>query len=174
MTPSTRPVVSIRAAFGLACALALTAACAPAPPPDTRAADEAAIRTADQALSAAAKDLDRFMAAWTADGVMMPPNQPMASGTAAVRTTFGAMLAAPNLNVSWTPTTVDVARSGDLGYSIGTYSLTMDGPDGKPIADHGKYTTIWKKQTDGTWKVAADIFNSDVPLPAPPSPPAKH
>jgi hypothetical protein len=26
-----------------------------------------------------------------------------------------------------------------------------------------KYVTAWKKQSDGTWKVTADIFNSDLP-----------
>jgi ketosteroid isomerase-like protein len=36
----------------------------------------------------------------------------------------------------------------------------MDGPDG-PISIDGKYMTVWKKQSDGTWRVAADMFNAN-------------
>ena len=35
---------------------------------------------------------------------------------------------------------------------------------GKPMKDHGKYVEIFKKQADGTWKVVADIWNSDLPV----------
>jgi ketosteroid isomerase-like protein len=44
--------------------------------------------------------------------------------------------------------------------------LTTPDPAGKPVTDRGKYVTIWKKQADGSWKVIADIFNSDLPMPA--------
>jgi ketosteroid isomerase-like protein len=33
------------------------------------------------------------------------------------------------------------------------------------VEDRGKYLEIWKRQADGSWKVALDIFNSDLPLP---------
>jgi ketosteroid isomerase-like protein len=36
------------------------------------------------------------------------------------------------------------------------------------VTDHGKYVAVWKKQADGNWKVAVDIWNTDLPLPAPP------
>ena len=51
-------------------------------------------------------------------------------------------------------------------YSIGTYELSFTDPKGRLIKDHGKYVTIWHTQADGSWKVALDIFNSDLPLPA--------
>src|SRR6266550_3141383 len=38
---------------------------------------------------------------------------------------------------------------------------------GKPSVDRGKYVAVWKKQADGNWKVALDIWNTDLPLPAP-------
>ena len=80
---------------------------------------------------------------------------------------MGQQMAMPGFSVSWVASAVDVAASGDLGYSIGTYQFQMLMPDGSPMSDHGKYTTIWKKQTDGSWKVAVDIYNSDVPMPMP-------
>jgi ketosteroid isomerase-like protein len=64
---------------------------------------------------------------------------------------------------------VEVARSGDLGYSQGTYDLTFNDPSGKPMTDRGKYLEVWKKQADGSWKCAVDTFNSDLPAAPPPS-----
>ena len=66
---------------------------------------------------------------------------------------------------------MDVARSGEMGYIYGTYTLSMKGPSGKIEDDKGKMVEVWKKQADGKWKCVADIFNTDLPLPAPP--PAK-
>ncbi len=63
---------------------------------------------------------------------------------------------------------MEVARSGELAYLNGTYELTMNDASGKPANDRGKYVEVWKKQADGAWKCVADIWNSDLPAPAPP------
>lgn len=146
------------------------AACAPAPPaapPDTRAQDEAAIREADAAFAAAAasKDLDVIMGFFTDDAMALGPNAPMLSGRAALRAEWETMLATPGLSISWAPTHVVVARSGDVGYSIGSAQMGMTGPDGAAMTDNMKYVTIWHKQADGSWKVAVDAYNSNTPLP---------
>jgi uncharacterized protein (TIGR02246 family) len=158
--------------LGLAVALAVAGACSPAPPPDTRAEDEAAIRAAETSWSqaAGAKDLDRFVSYYAPDAVVLAPNAPMASDPAAIRKLIGELMAMPGFSISWGPTKVEVARSGDIGYAIGTYAMTMTGPDGKPMEDKGKYTTTWKKQADGSWKAVVDMFNTDMPLPPPPPP----
>jgi len=70
----------------------------------------------------------------------------------------------PGFTIKWKATKADIARSGDMGYSIGSYDLSVNDAQGKPMTDHGKYTTIWKKQTDGSWKVAVDMFNTDMPM----------
>jgi ketosteroid isomerase-like protein len=41
--------------------------------------------------------------------------------------------------------------------------MTIQGPDGKAITDHGKDLAVWEKQGDGSWKMVADTFNSDLP-----------
>jgi ketosteroid isomerase-like protein len=64
---------------------------------------------------------------------------------------------------------VEVARSGDLAYIMGTYQLTMKDAQGNAVPDHGKFVEVWEKQPDGKWKVGADIFNSDLPLPPAPA-----
>jgi len=37
-------------------------------------------------------------------------------------------------------------------------------PKGVASADHGKFVEVWRKQADGKWKCAVDIFNSDIPV----------
>jgi len=137
------------------------------PAPDTRAADEAAIRQADAAWSktAEANQLDEMNGYFLEDAVLLAPNEPIANGKEVIRKTTGAMFAMPGFKIKWQPTKVEAARSGDFGYSVGTYELSLNDPKGKPMTDRGKYTTVWKKQVDGSWKVALDMFNSDLPMP---------
>jgi ketosteroid isomerase-like protein len=62
--------------------------------------------------------------------------------------------------LTWTPVKADMAASGDLGYTYGNYVYTAKNKEGKPVANYGKYTSIWKKQKDGQWKVVVDMGNS--------------
>jgi ketosteroid isomerase-like protein len=158
------------------CLLLLVPGCAPQEPaaaPDNRAADEAAIRKADMdwANAAQSKQVDAWVAYYSDDAMVLPPNEKLSTGKEAIRKAIGDLLAAPGFSVKWETAKVEVARSGDIGYSQGTYELTMNDPKGNPVTDHGKYVEIWKKQPDGSWKCAVDMFNSD--LPAAPPPPSK-
>jgi ketosteroid isomerase-like protein len=68
--------------------------------------------------------------------------------------------------LTWQPTRADVSRSGDLGYTVGSFERKSSDPQGNPAVRRGKYVTIWKKQADGNWKVVVDIGNLDQPPPA--------
>jgi ketosteroid isomerase-like protein len=140
-----------------------------ATPPDTRAADEAAVRKADSDWAAAAqsKQVDTWVAFYTDDAVVLPPNDNAATTKDAVRKAVGGLLALPALSVNWQTAKVETARSGDLAYSQGTYQLSFKDPKGKPVSDHGKYVEVWKKQTDGSWKCVVDTWNSDLPATPP-------
>ena len=63
-------------------------------------------------------------------------------------------------SLTWTPVKAEMAASGDLGYTYGNYVYTAKNKDGKLVANYGKYTSIWKKQKDGQWKVVVDMGNS--------------
>ena len=136
-------------------------------PQSSRSADEAAIREADAQWSKAAGslDVDKTVAFYSDDASVLPPNEPIANTKEAIRATWAALLA-PGTAISWEPSKVEVAKSGDLAYLIGTYKLSMKGPDGKAMDDHGKMVEVWKKQPNKQWKCVADIFNSDVAMPS--------
>ena len=63
-------------------------------------------------------------------------------------------------SLSWTPVRGDMAASGDLGYTYGNYVFKSKNKDGKIVSSYGKYMSVWKKQKDGSWKVAVDMGNS--------------
>ena len=149
--------------------VALIYACQPAPP-DTRATDERAIRDADTAWlkAAQAKDCAGWVSFFSDDASWLPANAPILTGKQAISGYCSQMVANPGFAISWQATKVEVSRASDLAYAIGTYELTLNDPKGKPVTDRGKWVAVWKKQPNSTWKVAADIFNSDQPLPAPP------
>jgi uncharacterized protein (TIGR02246 family) len=145
---------------------------APAPAHDTRAADEAAVRKADAdwVKAAQTKKVEDWVAFYAEDAVILPPNEKTTLGKEAIRKPIAELLGTPGLSISWEPTKVEVATSGDLAYLYGTYQMTATGPDGKPMSDTGKMLEIWKKQADGGWKCVVDTWSSDLPpAPAPPA-----
>ncbi len=145
----------------------LLLACQPQAPPDTRAADEQAIRdTYAECLKASqAKDLERVLSCWADDGSVFPPNAPIATGKEAIRPFYSELYTNPGFALSSQQTKVEVSHAGDLAYDVGAYELTLNDPQGKPVTDRGKFVHVWKKQPDGSWKAVVAIFNSDQPAP---------
>lgn len=58
--------------------------------------------------------------------------------------------------LSWSPDFVDVAASGDLGYTYGHYIFSYIDSAGTTVADTGIFHTVWKKKPDGTWRFVWD------------------
>jgi uncharacterized protein (TIGR02246 family) len=136
---------------------------------DTRVQDERAIRAADAATlkSAQAKDVDGAVANYAEDAVWLPPNAPMVDGKGSIRAGWAKLIGNPGFNIDWQVDKLEIARGGDLAYVIYTYQLALVDAQGKAIDDHGKNMAVWKKQADGSWKMAAESFNSDLPVAAP-------
>lgn len=57
--------------------------------------------------------------------------------------------------LTWIPISADVARSGEIGFTYGTYSMQIkDGP-----REEGTYCTVWHKDTAKKWKFILDTGN---------------
>lgn len=138
-------------------------ACQPAAPAGLSAADEQALRAADAASVAhiVAKDWAGFAGDFAENGVLLPPNGEPVTGRAAIQTWAGAFPPMTEFKGGAT----DVLGSGDLAVVQGTYALVLAPPGAPaPVSDHGKYLAVYRKQTDGSWKVVRDIWNSNLPL----------
>lgn len=102
-----------------------------------------------------------FLAHIAPDGVLLAAGYEK-RGEAVVREQYAENK--PGIVLSWKPEIVDVAASGDLGYTTGPYELRISGKDGAPPTIHtGRYLTVWKRQPDGTWKFVIDGGTQDKP-----------
>ncbi|MFQ5704533.1 MAG: YybH family protein [Gemmatimonadales bacterium] len=139
-------------------------ACAPQPEQPDLAAEEQAIRDLDRRWvdAVALQDTMSIADIYAVDGYFMPANAARIDGRDAIRSAWAELFQESNLSLTFQPTEIVVAQSADMAYDIGTYSIGMDGPEGR-IEDEGKYVVVWKK-VNGEWKVAADIFNSNKPV----------
>ena len=62
--------------------------------------------------------------------------------------------------LSWEPQRAEVASSEDMGWTWGTYVLTLTDDESQEQKHYGKYLNVWERQDDGQWKVAVDMGNS--------------
>ena len=98
------------------------------------------------------------------DAVRMPPDEPMVKGKAAILEWFKQEAEQYTLQIDNVPEEVQV--DGDLAFMRGTFSGTATpNAEGEPFQVKGKWMAAYKRQVDGSWKVIADIFNRDNPLP---------
>jgi len=126
--------------------------------------EKAALLAVDAEWSKTGKDFDKWMSFWAPNGTMAMPGMPAMTGEKAIRDGIGPLFKAPGFTVSWKPTRAEVSSSGDLGYTVGTYELTVHNAAGLPSTENGKYLSTWKK-IDGAWKALDDTGNSDAPTP---------
>lgn len=103
-------------------------------------------------------DAKALAAMYTTDAIAFPPDSEMVRGNEAIGAFWKA---AHDSGVRGAvPTAVEVERSGDTAYEVGTVAVTIQ-PDGKAATTEvAKYVVVWKRQADGTWKLHRDIWNS--------------
>ena len=137
----------------------------PAAAPPTTEQSIAAVKDADAAWAkaAAAHDISGALAFYAGDAVVLPAHEAMLTNRPDMLKSWTALLDKNN-TVDWKPVYVEASKAGDLVYVVGTYTLSTKVTKGKPIADHGKYLAIWKKQDDGSWKAEVNSWNSDLPV----------
>jgi ketosteroid isomerase-like protein len=58
--------------------------------------------------------------------------------------------------LAWQPSFAGMSASGDMGFTTGPWESKPDRTDPKPSA-YGHFVTVWKKQTDGSWKWVVDL-----------------
>jgi ketosteroid isomerase-like protein len=118
-------------------------------------------RDAEWAIAASeGRDLERVLSYWTDDAIVMPPGLPAVIGKAALREYVQASMHIAGFRITWTSTDVTFSPDRNLAYMFGTNSIDMNGPDGTPIRIDGRAVTIWRKDPDGEWRCAVDIWNA--------------
>ena len=114
---------------------------------------------ADFMNAAAERGAEGYMSYYSEDAVEVPNGADAIHGKANIAKTMG-FLNDKNNQLTWTPVDAGISISGDLGWTSGTYEFRSKDKDGKVKVEQGKYTSIWKKQPDGNWKVVLDMGNA--------------
>ncbi len=129
--------------------------------PDVQA-DVDAIKKLHNELTAASSnlDIDGVLALWTDDGIEMPPKISPFIGKERIRARlqFFNDVSLENLSVE----IEEIKVSGDWAFIRQTFKGTWIPKDGsEPTYENSKEIMILNKQTDGSWKIARYIWNSN-------------
>jgi ketosteroid isomerase-like protein len=133
---------------------------------ETPTLDEAAQRALEAELVEADRDfakaverngLGGWIAAFAPGGRMIG-NGESYIGLEAIRRTMLPVFADSTFSLTWDPIYAEVAASGDLGYTVGSYKASSGSGD-SATRQEGTYLTVWRRQPNGAWRVQADIGN---------------
>ncbi|CAN5168044.1 hypothetical protein BH18GEM1_BH18GEM1_22030 [soil metagenome] len=158
--------------------LALFLGCQKQPPPEEAATMEEPVvdvateveaihQVADRYEQAfAAKDVEALLGFYTDDAIWIAHDGTTTSGTDAFRQEYTEMTSQPGTTaMEIVPERTVVASAGDVGYTIGTYTLTTTAADGTPIQEGYRYV-VGLEKVGGEWKV--DFTMDSAPLAAEP------
>lgn len=126
--------------------------------PDVRAIEEAAHGGYVAAINS--NDVDTLMADLTDDVVYQLPGSPEIAGKVAVRKWVSDYFGA--YRTKWEKTSIGFTVSGDWAFERYTYRSTdTDRTTGAVTTDVGKGINIFRRGSDGKWRVAVDGWSSD-------------
>jgi uncharacterized protein (TIGR02246 family) len=133
---------------------------------DASRADDALVAVARAAtallIAVNASDLEAVLGVWCDDGVMMPPHHPSIHGLAQIRRYFERLFRQSRFEFSFTSSRIEIA--GDVAFERVEYAASAwPAEGGSEVRDVGKGLHVYRRQANGAWKLAMDIWNSDNP-----------
>ena len=111
-------------------------------------------------LGSSGHDIDRILSYWTDDARVYPPDVPVVSGKAALRGYVEGALAIPGFSITWSTADAILSPDGRLAYLLSTNAVTLPGATGELVTTRGRAVTVWRKEADGEWRCAVDIWNT--------------
>ncbi len=114
--------------------------------------------------AAAARGVAGWLEFFAEDATIFPEASSIITGLSLIRQHYEKTHFSPH-GLRWRPLQAHVSKSGDLGYTYGTWELSSGKPGKAHILAKGKYTTIWRRQADGSWKVVLDLGTTDCAKP---------
>jgi uncharacterized protein (TIGR02246 family) len=110
-----------------------------------------------------AGDMERWIALWVEDGIQMPPDAPRRVGKAEIRREMQPLFDLLDTS-KMIIHTEEVRILGDRAYAHGSYEFEMSPTGGGETKGYsGKFLDVLEKQVDGSWKIAIDCHNYDMP-----------
>jgi ketosteroid isomerase-like protein len=113
----------------------------------------------DWSKFASSRDIENTLRYWTDDAIVISAGETDIKGKAAIRGMIEGSLKNPDFTISWEPQSAEVSERGDMGYLLEEAKITTKDPSGKVVTQHFNSVTIWKKQSDGSWKNVVDVMS---------------
>lgn len=108
------------------------------------------------------RDAKKYFAHFADDASGLYPGTPICDGKLSIRAWVEPMFADPGFSFTMKSSRIETSKGGDVAYSMGTYVLSFTDAKSKNVkTENGKYLTVFRKQADGSWKVAADAAVAD-------------
>lgn len=105
-----------------------------------------------------ANDIDKLIEFYTENAIQMPPGQNMLRGKQAIKEEWERL---NSTNVELIMDTIEMTRSDDFVYQVNKVTFKWQVKDQDSVfTTQDKNVLIWKKQSDNTWKLHIDIWNS--------------
>ena len=125
---------------------------------DTKAEGEKIVQLSKEWSEAASKnDVEKTVSYWADDAIFISAGQPTLNGKDAIRKMVEESFKMPGFKISWQPQNVVVSENGDMAYMIEDSQMTFSDSTGKSTTLNNKAVSIWRKQSDGSWKNVVDI-----------------
>lgn len=134
-------------------------ACAPSAAPHAAAVNPEALLAADRAFDSAtaASRLEGWVAFFADSGRQTDRHGDFVIGHAAIRTHMEHFLNDTTLSLRWWPDHARISDDGTLGYTMGKAETRKRQGDSTVVVGRSRYLTVWRHQSDGSWKVDADL-----------------
>lgn len=116
------------------------------------------ITDTELAFSAMAKTegISKAFITYAAEDAVLLRNNKLIEGKEELKASYEGNNTLKKVSLTWAPDFVDVSSSGDLGYTYGRYVYTATDSVGNTQTNEGIFHTVWKRQSDGTWKFVWD------------------
>lgn len=108
------------------------------------------------------KQLEPILGFYAPDAVFLQPTGERLTGSGALRTLFQTIIATFDSNLTFHSQNLEA--SGDLAYDSGDFQESLTNiATGAKIASKGSYIIIFKRQSDGSWRIAQQVFTGAPP-----------
>ena len=108
------------------------------------------------ALMSRTKGIPAAFMAFADDSAVLLRNNSLYIGKDALREYYSHSSNDTNVDLAWKPQFIDVSESGDMAYTYGYYTYSFLDSTQNKVETKGVFHTIWKRQSDGSWKFVWD------------------
>ena len=115
-----------------------------------------------------AGDIATLSSLTTEGHIMITPGRPPIVGKKLNDEANGRAFQNFNIVETWTPVETVIAKSGELAFQRGTYTVKATpkagaAPGSNIPTSTGTFMRIYQKQPNGEWRMVRDMFNNDQP-----------